>query len=286
MNLSARSLRRASLAAVALASAIGLAACSSGGDRPNPSISASMSPDAGKDGKNGKSAAHWSYEGAHGPDKWGDMGGEFVKCKTGREQSPVDLEPGKAGGKPAAIAVDYRPVSLKLENNGHTIQASVPAGSEITIDGTPYELQQFHFHLPSEHTVQGQGTAMELHFVHKNARGELAVLGVMLKEQPGASAFAPLWKALPDQKGRTAQVSEPLDLNKLLPQERGSYQYAGSLTTPPCSEGVKWTVLKQTVTITPDEANQYRKLFPKTNRPIQPHNGRELITSETSPGAR
>ncbi|WP_438297393.1 carbonic anhydrase [Streptomyces sp. HUAS TT7] len=283
MNLSARSVRRASLAAVALASTLALAACSSGGDKPKPPPSTSASPDASendKDGKNGKSAVHWSYEGAHGPDKWGDMGGEFATCKTGREQSPVDLTAGKAGGKPASLSVDYKPVPLKLENNGHTIQATVPAGSKITVDGAPYELQQFHFHLPSEHTVKGQGTAMELHFVHKNAEGKLAVLGVLMKEQPGASAFAPLWKALPDRQGKTTQISEPVDLNKLLPAGRGSYQYAGSLTTPPCSEGVKWTVLKETVTVSPEEAAAYRKLFPKTNRPVQPHNDRELTTTE------
>ncbi|MFC5722405.1 carbonic anhydrase [Streptomyces gamaensis] len=278
MNPSARSPRRATLLAVVLASTITLGACSAvDGDKPKPPAGASAKPDQDK---SGKPAAHWSYEGAEGPDKWGDLGHGFGTCTTGREQSPIDLTPGTAQKKPAAITVDYKPAPVKLENNGHTIQANVPAGSRITVDGAPYELQQFHFHLPSEHTVQGKGTTMELHFVHKNAQGRLAVLGVLMEEKPGTSAFAALWKSLPDREGRTVQTAQAVDLNKLLPAQRAGYQYAGSLTTPPCSEGVKWTVLKETVAVSPDEAAAYRKLFPKSNRPVQPQHDREVLVSD------
>ncbi|MBC9719562.1 carbonic anhydrase family protein [Streptomyces sp. TRM66268-LWL] len=256
------------LASAGLVAAALIAGCSTG------TAESDNEYDAAKPGAHG-----WSYEGVSGPEKWGDIDPEFATCKTGRAQSPINLGVDDRTTEAAKISIDYKVVSLKLENNGHTVQATVPPGNTIAVDGTSYELQQFHFHLPSEHTVRGEGAAMEVHFVHKDAAGKIAVLGVLMDETPGLSPFASIWKTLPAQKGETRNIDQPDDLNSLLPQEHGSFQYEGSLTTPPCSEGVRWVVLRQVVGISPEEVNQYRKIFPRTNRPVQPRNDRDLVTT-------
>ncbi|GAU65701.1 carbonic anhydrase [Streptomyces sp. NBRC 110611] len=283
-NYSAAAGAFTALAALTLASALA-AGTRTTDDGPQPSATASRTPhglttDDGNANKDKAAGTRWSYEGADGPEKWGDLDPSFTQCKAGRRQSPIDLTKNSATTHPAEVSIGYRPATVTLENRGHTIQATAPGGGTLRVGGSRYELRQFHFHLPSEHTVQGKGTAIELHFVHRNARGQLAVLAVLMRERPGESAFAPLWRALPAAKGGTTTTDRPLDLNRLLPRGRAYFQYAGSLTTPPCTEGVVWTVLAQPVTVSPGEAARYRTLFPLSNRPVQPRRDRALYSSE------
>ncbi|MFF5161146.1 carbonic anhydrase [Streptomyces sp. NPDC000348] len=219
---------------------------------------------------------HWSYEGATGPEHWASLSEDFEACEKGREQSPIDLTEDIAVETDTPVTVHYRPVTAELVNNGHTVQANVSAGSSIVVDGTTYQLRQFHFHLPSEHTEDGAHAAMEMHFVHEDGKGELAVLGVLMRAAKGHSAFTDLWKRLPAEEGGRSRVTKPVDLARFLPGGRGQYRYEGSLTTPPCTEGVKWTVLEDQVRVTPRQVAAYRELFPRSNRPIQPRGGREV----------
>jgi carbonic anhydrase len=241
--------------------------------KPNP---ASVAKSAATKSDEKPAGAHWSYEGGSGPANWATLEEDFEKCQSGHEQSPVDLTEDHSVEAEKGIAVDYEPVTAELVNNGHSVQANVSAGSKIVIDGIAYDLKQFHFHLPSEHTEDGRSAAMELHFVHADKQGKLAVLGVLMDEKAGASAFGNLWKEFPAKEGGTAEITQPIDLTKFLPGSREQYRYTGSLTTPPCTEGVKWAILKDSVPVSPEQVAQYKKMFTKTNRPIQSLNDRKL----------
>ena len=184
-------------------------------------------------------AKHWTYEGETGPEKWAELAPENLVCRTGATQSPIDIaksQPG-AGGR---TNIKWQPAALSVINNGHTIQADVANGGAIEVDGVPYTLVQFHFHAPSEHTVNGKRFAMETHFVHKSAQGELAVVGVLHEAGAANEAIGPVWAALP----RSAEEKKPLanfDCSAVLPKDRAMYRYAGSLTTPPGRSGtVQW----------------------------------------------
>ncbi|WP_067847635.1 carbonic anhydrase [Nocardia lijiangensis] len=264
-----RSFRSRSLAALFTATAL-LAALSCSTEQPGlRSHAESPAPHV---------PAHWDYD-AEGPDHWADLDRDYLACRSGHEQSPVDLA-GSARLDPADhIDVDYRPIpGVRLVNNGHTVQAEVPVGSgnRILIAGEPYDLLQFHFHLPGEHTIDGRGAAMELHLVHKNAAGRLAVLGVLMETGAQSSVFGPLLAAAPRAADAAVDFGAPLDPSAFLPAVRDQFRYNGSLTTPPCSEGVSWTVLSAPVAVAADEVELYRGLFAHSNRPIQPLNGRTI----------
>ncbi|SNY75837.1 carbonic anhydrase [Nocardia amikacinitolerans] len=264
-----RSFRSRPLAALLAATAL-FAAISCGAEQPTLRNHAE-SPSA-------HVPAHWDYD-AEGPDHWADLDRDFLTCRSGHEQSPVDLS-GSARLDPADhIDVEYRPIpAVRLVNNGHTVQAEVPEGSgnRILVAGEPYELLQFHFHLPSEHTVDGRGAAMELHLVHKNNAGRLAVLGVLMEAGQGPSVFGPLLAATPRTADAAVSFDGPLDPSAFLPAARDQFRYRGSLTTPPCSEGVSWTVLSAPVAVAPEEIELYHSLFAHSNRPTQPLNGRTV----------
>ncbi|BBC35532.1 hypothetical protein SGFS_068260 [Streptomyces graminofaciens] len=275
----------AAIAGVAALSVFTATSCAGGdgdgGDDARSAASPSPSPQTGKkESAEKKEGAHWGYEGADGPANWATLAEDFEACEAGKEQSPIDLDDDGAHVVEAAVdkavTIDYKPVTAELVNNGHSIQANVSAGSEIVIDGTSYDLKQFHFHLPSEHTEEGEHTAMEVHFVHADKDGDLAVVGVLMEEKAGKSAFSDLLAGLPGEEGETRRIEGEIDLTAFLPGDRDQYQYDGSLTTPPCAEGVKWTVLKEPVTVAPDEVAAYKELFPKSNRPTQPLNDREI----------
>ncbi|TPQ20881.1 carbonic anhydrase [Streptomyces sporangiiformans] len=285
--MSSRVIRMAAIAGVTALTVFTATSCADedgGADaKSTPAAAVSPNSDGNSDAKGEKNekkqeGAHWSYEGADGPANWATLAEDFEACEAGREQSPIDLDDDKAAEAPVdkAVTIDYRPVTAELVNNGHTVQADVSAGSKIVIDGTSYDLKQFHFHLPSEHTEEGEHTAMEMHFVHADKNGKLAVVGVLMKEKAGTSAFADLFEKLPSEEGATEKITKTFDLTAFLPGDRDQYQYEGSLTTPPCTEGVKWTVLKEPVQVAPDEVAAYKELFPKADRPTQPLNDREL----------
>ncbi|MEV6320806.1 carbonic anhydrase family protein [Nocardia sp. NPDC051787] len=223
-------------------------------------------------------ASHWGYD-ADGPDHWADLDRDYLTCKSGHQQSPIDL-PSHARLEPSEhITIDYHSVrGLTLLNTGHTVQANLPAGNgnRIVVDGVPFDLAQFHFHLPSEHTLDGAGTTMEVHFVHKSAAGRVAVLGVLMQATPDPSPFDPILTLAPEAVDAEITVAGPVDLRALLPGVLDQFRYQGSLTTPPCSEGVSWTVLGTPVPVAAADADRYRTMFAHSNRPTQPLNGRTV----------
>lgn len=217
-----------------------------------------------------KHAVHWGYEGAMGPDRWGD---EFPTCAKGKSQSPLNIR-GPFEKALFPIAPDYKAGPLKVVNNGHTIQVNVPPGSKLRIDSKPFELIQFHFHRPSEELVDGKPAAMVVHFVHKNSDGRIAVLGVLLKEGNANPGIKLLWQHAPQKEGEAEPEGVNFNPGNLLPREYEFWSYEGSLTTPPCTEGVRFFILKSQVNIGKDQVEQFP--FKKNARPVQPQNGRAI----------
>lgn len=216
-------------------------------------------------------APHWDYEGPMGPENWGK---EFPTCAKGKSQSPLDIK-GPFEKVKVSIATDYKNGPLKILNNGHTIQVNVEPGSKVRIDGIPYELLQFHFHKPSEELIDGKPAAMVIHFVHKNATGQLAVIGVMLKEGNENPGIKTLWANLPAKEGPEVMPENvSFNPNNLLPREMDFYSYEGSLTTPPCTEKVKFFILKSQVNIAREQVGAFP--FKKNARPVQPLNERVI----------
>lgn len=222
---------------------------------------------------------HWNYERGHeGPAHWADIEPTFETCGKGQLQSPIDIRHAVKAALPA-LQFNYSPVNLNLTNNGHTVQVVVPPGQTLTVGDQSYELLQFHFHTPSEEAVQGRRTAMVAHFVHKNAAGQLGVIGVLIQPGKTNAAYAPVFAHLPRQ-GEHITVDElQLNLGALLPANKAYYKYAGSLTTPPCSEGVNWMVLKNPIQLGAEQIKAFRRIFNANARPIQPGHGRVIQES-------
>jgi len=220
---------------------------------------------------------HWTYGGATGPAKWVTLEPEFTACGLGKMQSPIDIRDADAKKSDLpAIAFDYKPSPLKIIDNGHTVQVNYAPGSFITVQGKQYELQQFHFHKPSEEKINGKAHAMVAHLVHKNAEGNLAVVAVLLDEGGANPTIATVWKHLPKEKEKEISVKTTVDAARLLPGDKGYYTFQGSLTTPPCSEGVRWFVLKTPVKIADSEIAAFGELYPMNARPTQSRNGRAI----------
>lgn len=215
---------------------------------------------------------HWSY--AHGitPAKWGEVS---PTCATGTHQSPVALSTAhaKAQSPEQPLEFSWSKSTGELVDTGHSEQVNLPPGNSITYGGTKFELLQFHFHTPSEHTLDGKAAPMEVHFVHKSAEGKLAVVGIFLKQGTAPSPFAPVLTALPAPgEKRTVEV----DLAAVLPKDTKHFAYSGSLTTPPCSEEVQWIVLRAPDTVSKAEIDAFRAKYPKNARPVQPLKGRTV----------
>jgi carbonic anhydrase len=226
---------------------------------------------------------HWSYEGESGPEHWGDLSPDFAACAKGVEQSPVDI-PAGAPLNPADIAISYQPSAVNIFNNGHTIQVNYDQGSSITLDGISYNLVQFHFHAASEHAIGGAHEPMEIHFVHRNAQGGLAVIGVLLKAGAENAAYAPVLQNLPAHESQPAPVAgATVDASKLLPAQRDYWRYNGSLTTPPCSEGVKWLVMHTPVELSDAQIAAFTTIFKNDERPVQPFGSRMFLVSTKLP---
>jgi carbonic anhydrase len=219
---------------------------------------------------------HWTYGGEEGPAHWGDLSPENRPCSAGVQQSPVDL----AGALPASIAgptPQWIPArGGKVINNGHTIQVDVGGAGGIELDGVKYALKQFHFHHPSEHTIDGKAFPLELHLVHAADDGRLAVVGVMFHEGSANAALDPVWATAPAKEGKAAVAFE-IDASRFLPRGAGAYRYEGSLTTPPCSETVRWTVMAEPQTASASQIAAFSALFPWNARPVQPLNRRYVL---------
>lgn len=225
----------------------------------------------------GRAAVHWDYTGAGAPDEWGTLEADFRVCSLGMEQSPINL----SGPMKAQLAGDvptFADMPLTILHNGHTIQVNCALGSKSTIDGQVYELLQFHFHHPSEHVIDGRPAAMELHFVHKNAAGNLAVLGVMMEVGNAENAaLAPIWAAMPATATPERNTGTMIKPAELLPAKREFWRYQGSLTTPPCSEGVLWTVFRDPIQMSQGQLARFAQLFLVNARPPQGRGRRFLL---------
>ena len=239
--------------------------CQSAGDSP---------PAGGKD-LSQHSGPSWGYEPGNGPRLWGTLDPAFSACAVGKEQSPIDLPAGRTAD-PIAIEFDYGQTRIAVENNGHTIQVNPDPGSGIVLNGVRFDLLQFHFHHASEHTVDGKQLPLEMHLVHRNDDGSLAVVGVLFEEGPVNNTLAPVWTHLPPEPVASHVVAGELDLASLLPASRKTWRYQGSLTTPPCTEGVHWIVLAETLSISAEQTAAFGAIYPNNFRPVQPLGERVL----------
>jgi len=203
---------------------------------------------------------------------------EFSACSTGKRQSPIDIREGiKLSLDP--VTFDYKPSAFKVQDNGHTIQVNLGVGNSIDVLGQRFELVQFHFHRPSEESIDGRRFDMVAHFVHKSLEGRLAVVAVLIERGSVQGQLQQVWNNLPLEKGDTVNARGLLDLERLLPVERGYFTYMGSLTTPPCSEGVLWMVMKQPVQASGEQLGVFARLYPMNARPIQSASGRLIKES-------
>ncbi len=222
----------------------------------------------------------WGYAGKKGPANWGRLSGEFQACLAGVGQSPVNIggSGGFDGASVAEISFNYTLSPVEFTNNGHTVQVNYAPGSSMTVAGKRYELLQFHFHTPSEHAVKGQRAAAEAHLVHKSADGELAVVGILMEEGADNLALSEFWGFMPRKAGETKRDKKVLiNARDLLPSDTGYYRYMGSLTTPPCSEGVNWYVMAEPVSIGARQVQQFEVTIGANARPLQPVNKRLVL---------
>jgi carbonic anhydrase len=227
----------------------------------------------------------WDYAGPAGAEHWGDLDPEYSPCKTGREQSPIDIRNAEKADLPA-IRFEYKRSPLKyLIDNGHTIRVNYHdapgTGSFLIVGDKRYQLTQFHFHRPSEEYIEGKPYDMVVHFMHQASDGKVAGVAVFLKAGSANATVQQIWGHLPQTQGKEQEIAGvEIDPSGLLPRETGYYIYEGSLTAPPCTEGVTWFVLKTPVDISTEEINAFAKLYPHDVRPVQPLNGRVVKESQ------
>ncbi|UOQ45969.1 carbonic anhydrase family protein [Halobacillus salinarum] len=228
--------------------------------------------------------AQWSYKGKTGPDNWGKTNPVNAACANGDKQSPINVNFSQVHktSKKKNVQIQYEPSSVSILNNGHTVQADPSKeNNTLIMNGKKYTLDQFHFHTPSEHKYNGSHYDMEMHFVHKDSKGKIAVLGVMIKKGKTNKNLSPVWESLPDNKTSEAvPIKEQINLQNVLPEEMNFLYYNGSLTTPPCTEGVKWILLKQPIEISDKQLLKFQKIFSDNHRPVEPLNGREILNTK------
>ncbi len=222
-------------------------------------------------------APHWTYEGAEGPQHWATLDHSFETCEIGQQQSPVDLTPTVKADLPS-IKFDYGEIPTEILNNGHTMQVNVPFGHSMTIDGRTFQLIQFHVHTPSEYRIEGQSFPLEIHFVNKDEKGDLAVVGVLVKEGGVNPALEQIFWGGPTEAGKTRRLIDVrTDLTTLMPVDGTYFRFMGSLTTPPCSEGVNWYEMRTPIEASMAQIQKFREMFPMNARPLQPLNNRLVV---------
>ena len=220
---------------------------------------------------------HWTYDRESGPDHWAELDASFGTCANGKAQSPINLT-GATSADLLNPEFHYQSVPLNLLNNGHTVQVPYAPGSYFVLEGDRYDLRQFHFHSPSEHAIDGQPQIAELHLVHQNEAGKLAVIAVMLKADDNSirSDYQTLSNHLPNHAGDKIRTATTINAQSLLPTKTTTYRYSGSLTTPPCTESVTWLVMSEPVSLTTQELSKYEQLLNHNNRPLQGLNQRPI----------
>ncbi len=220
---------------------------------------------------------HWGYTGHEGPEHWGKLKPEFAVCSSGRNQSPIDLND--------FIKADTAPLQMKYQvggnevlNNGHTVQVNFAPGSKLAIDGREFELKQYHFHAPSENLIKGKSYAMEAHLVHVDKDGNLAVVAVMFTEGKENKGLEQAWAVMPEKAGDTKALASKVSADGILPSAHEYYRFNGSLTTPPCTEGVRWFVMKEPVSASKEQIEKFAHVMHHpNNRPVQPVNARPVL---------
>ena len=222
--------------------------------------------------------SRWAYEGEHGPAAWARLAPENATCANGKRQSPIDITDG-IKVELDAVQFEYRPSGFRVVDNGHTVQVNVAPGNKIEVLGKHFELVQFHFHRPSEERIDGKPFDMVVHLLHKSADGKLAVVAVLLERGSAQPVVQAVWNNLPLEKGDEVSAKGKLDPTELLPSDRRYYTYMGSLTTPPCSEGVLWMVMKTPVHISPEQLDIFSRFYPMNARPVQALHGRTIKES-------
>ncbi|WP_036169996.1 carbonic anhydrase [Massilia sp. 9096] len=220
----------------------------------------------------------WSYEGELGPANWSKINVDWAKCGVGNRQSPIDIRDGIKVNL-EHISFDYHPSSFSEINNGHTVDVTVGGGNFITVGNETYELQGFHFHRPSEEKINGKGTEMVMHLVHKSAEGKIAIIAVLLERGEPHPLMQTIWDNLPLEKLQTVAPSIVIDPSDALPDRREYFTYMGSLSEPPCTEGVLWMVFKQPRQASPAQMALFSRLYPLNARPVQSSGGRMIKES-------
>lgn len=222
---------------------------------------------------------HWTYQGVGNPEQWGKLKPDFALCEIGKNQTPINLvENEMIEAELSAIEFAYKNSAATVVNNGHTIQINYPQGSSIKIEGKTFNLVQFHFHTPSENQINGKSFPLEVHLVHKNDKGELAVIGVMFDVGNAHELLDSIWKKVSSKENEEVKLDQEINPMNLLPEEKNYFRFNGSLTTPPCSEGVRWFVMKKPLTASLEQIHQFKGWMKHDNaRPLQPVNARPVL---------
>jgi carbonic anhydrase len=229
-----------------------------------------------------QTATPWDYEGKRGALAWGKLDPAWKACASGHEQSPVDIRGARLNKNLKPIEYHYIAGPVTLENNGHTVIVHVDPGSYVLVDGVRYDLVQYHFHHPSEEAVRGKLTDMVVHLLHKSADGKQLVIAVRLAEDRGDAnaVLSTLWPHLPTKTGEVEKVTDSVSPAGFLPADRGYWTYTGSLTIPPCTEGVRWFIYEQTVSLSREQLRAFAVLFKVNSRPLQDLHGRRIEANE------
>ncbi|MGB0909112.1 MAG: carbonic anhydrase [Nitrospirales bacterium] len=220
--------------------------------------------------------AHWAYLGVEDPSHWAMLSKEYLACEAGNRQSPINITSTHHGDHYQRLEFHYQTSELHEINNGHTIQVSHVSGCRVDLNDRTYKLRQFHFHSPSEHHIEGQAFPMEMHLVHQDEAGHVLVIAIMMKTDAEQPVLRKLWKWLPDQVGQEVSIPLELSLAEILPTSTHHYAYSGSLTTPPCTEGVQWIVLKEPMHVAQQDVDEFVSIIGRNARPIQPRRGRHI----------
>jgi carbonic anhydrase len=225
-------------------------------------------------------APHWTYDGEEGAEHWSNLCQDFRNCSEGLHQSPIDIETVQLKEVFSyGLNFRYHASNVDVVNNGHTIEVDVDEKNELLVEDRIFELKQFHFHEPAEHRLDGVLFPMEMHLVHVDTSGRLAVVGIFIKEGYPNPTLDEIWQQLPEKPEHHEHVGHPIELTKLFPMGHSFFHYEGSLTTPPCTEGVQWFILKEPLTLSKGQIGKFVKLYHGNSRPPQAINNRTIETT-------
>lgn len=226
--------------------------------------------------------APWTYLGKDGPLNWGKLDPAYRACSQGHEQAPIDIRGAHLNKGLAPLEFHYITAPVTVENSGNTIVVHVNPGSTLTAGGVKYELQELTFHRPSETAVKGKLVDMDVEMLHKSADGKMAIVEVRFAMDRGSpnAVMAALWPHLPTAAGAKEKVADPINAGGFLPTDRGYWTFIGSLTTPPCTEGVRWFVMEDVLSLSREQMRQFSAMFRMSSRPLQDTHGRKIEANE------